>query len=188
MKGKILILLCLLASLGGSSTVFAAGDYTSKRINSLGEIKFDGTTKYAFQVLGEASGANALKDIFKNRFLRYGATQGSFTIVTMGEPSTSSNGYTSIESICTNMAGDGLRYTFTFKDSKGQMAYDGKYWGNFVSSGKTQDRIAGLESGNANIATVSIQAGSSAHANSFQVVVNNIPLSHINRRIGQNGC
>ena len=181
MKGKILILLCLLASLGGGSTVFAASDYSFKQIKSLEDIKLDGTTKYAFQILGEASGAKAaLPDAFKNRFLRYGAGHGSFTIVTMGEPDKETKGYTSIESICTNMAGEGLRYTFTFNGTNAQMGYDGKYWGNYKYSGNTQNRIAGLESGNANIATVSIQTGSAAYANSFQVVVNNIPLSHMN--------
>ena len=98
MKGKILILLCLLASLGGGSTVFAASDYSFKQIKSLEDIKLDGTTKYAFQILGEASGAKAaLPDAFKNRFLRYGAGHGSFTIVTMGEPDKETKGYTSIE-------------------------------------------------------------------------------------------
>ena len=183
MKGKILILLCLLASLGGGSTVFAASDYSYKQIKSLEEIKFDGTTKYAFQILGEASGVtNTLPAAFKNRFLRYGAGHGSFTIVTMGEPDKETKGYTSIESICTNMAGEGLRYTFTFNGTNAQMGYDGKYWGNYKYSGNTQNRIAGLESGNANIATVSIQTGSAAYANSFQVVVNNIPLSHMNNQ------
>ena len=40
MKGKILILLCLLASLGGSSTVSAAGGYSSKQITKLEDTDF----------------------------------------------------------------------------------------------------------------------------------------------------
>ena len=64
MKGKILILLCLLALLGGSSTVSAADGYSSKPITSLNEIKFDGKTKYAFQILGAATGYKALPSAF----------------------------------------------------------------------------------------------------------------------------
>lgn len=182
MKGKILILLCLLASLGGGSTVSAAGDdsYSYKEITSLQEIKCDGKTQYAFQILGAASGYKALPDAFKNRFLRYGAAQGNFTIVTMGENSASNKGYTSIETICQNMDDEGQRYTFTFKDSKAQMGYDGKYWGNFKVN-TVQNRIAGLVEGSADIVTVAIQTGSAAHSESFQVVVNGIPLCHINQ-------
>lgn len=180
MKGKILILLCLLALLGGSSTVSAAGGYSSKRITDLNEIKFDGKTKYAFEILGAAYGAKvALPPAFQNRFLRYGATQGTFTIVTMGENS-SNKGYTSIGDICQYMDTEGQRYTFTFKDSKAQMGSGGKYWGNFKSNGNTQNRIAGLDEGDANIVTVAIQKGSVAHDESFQIVVNGIPLCHIN--------
>lgn len=184
MKGKILILLCLLALLGGGSTVSAAGGYSSKRITDLNEIKFDGKTKYAFQILGAASGAKvALPSYFTSRFLRYGATQGTnpiYTIVTMGENSYTNKGYTSIGDICQYMDTEGQRYTFTFKDSKAQMGSGGKYWGNFISGGKTQYRIAGLDEGDANIVTVAIQNGSVAHDESFQIVVNGTPLCHIN--------
>lgn len=182
MKGKILIMLCLLALLGGGSTVSAAGGYSSKRITDLNEIKFDGKTKYAFQILGAASGTNvvALPSYFTSRFLRYGATQGNFTIVTMGENSYTNKGYTSIGDICQYMDTEGQRYTFTFKDSKAQMGSGGKYWGNFISGGKTQYRIAGLDEGDANIVTVAIQNGSVAHDESFQIVVNGTPLCHIN--------
>ena len=180
MKGKILILLCLLALLGGGSTVSADSGYSSKPITKLEDIKFDGKTKYAFQILGAAKDYKALPSAFQNRFLRYGYVHGTFTIVTMGFPDKTATGYTSIETICQNMATDGQQYTFTFKDSKAQMGYDNKYWGNYKFNGSIQNRIAGLNDGDANIATVSIQAGSAAHENSFQVVVNNIPLSHMN--------
>ncbi len=183
MKGKILILLCLLALLGGGSTVSAAGDdsYSYKEITSLQEIKCDGKTKYAFQILGAAKGYTALPSAFQNRFLRYGYVHGSFTIVTMGQPNKDTKGFTSIGDICKDMEGEGRQYTFTFKDSKkAQMGYDGKYWGNYKFNGNFQNRIGGLNEGDANIATVSIQAGSDAYENSFQVVVNNIPLSHMN--------
>ncbi len=181
MKGKILILLCLLALLGGSSTVSADGGYSSKEITKLEDIKFDGKTKYAFQILGAAKDYKALPSAFQNRFLRYGYVHGSFTIVTMGQPNKDTKGFTSIGDICKNMEGEGRQYTFTFKDSKkAQMGYDGKYWGNYKYNSSFQNRIGGLNEGDANIATVSIQAGSDAYENSFQVVVNNIPLSHMN--------
>ena len=181
MKGKILILLCLLALLGGSSTVSADGGYSSKEITKLEDIKFDGKTKYAFQILGAAKDYKALPSAFQNRFLRYGYVHGSFTIVTMGQPNKDTKGFTSICDICKNMEGEGRQYTFTFKDSKkAQMGYDGKYWGNYKYNSSFQNRIGGLNEGDANIATVSIQAGSDAYENSFQVVVNNIPLSHMN--------
>ena len=182
MKGKILILLCLLASLGGGSTVSAAtGDYSYKKITSLQEIKFDGKTKYAFQILGAASGTNKLPSTFQNRFLKYGYVHGSFTIVTMGENSSSNKGYTSIETICENMDTEGLRYTFTFNGTNAQMGYDGKYWGNYKYNNNTQNRIAGLVEGSADIVTVAIQTGSAAHSESFQVVVNGTPLCHMNQ-------
>ncbi len=182
MKGKILILLCLLALLGGGGTVSAAtGDYSYKKITSLQEIKFDGKTKYAFQILGAASGTNKLPSTFQNRFLKYGYVHGSFTIVTMGENSSSNKGYTSIETICQNMDTEGLRYTFTFNGTNAQMGYDGKYWGNYKYNNNTQNRIAGLVEGSADIVTVAIQTGSAAHSESFQVVVNGTPLCHMNQ-------
>ena len=185
MKGKFLIMLCLLALLGGGSTVSAAtGDYSYKKITSLQEIKFDGKTKYAFQILGAASGTNKLPSTFQNRFLKYGYVHGSFTIVTMGENSSSNKGYTSIETICENMDTEGLRYTFTFNGTNAQMGYDGKYWGNYKYNNNTQNRIAGLVEGSADIVTVKIQNGSSAHSGSFQVVVNDIPIGHLNGTTG----
>lgn len=146
MKGKILILLCLLASLGGGSTVFAASDYSSKRITSLEEIKFDGTTKYAFQMVAAEEGSNYL-----NRFLRYGiVTSGSIQVVGLGVSNTNS-GYTNIATICDNMTQEeGMRYAFTLSGSASSCVaknYDNTVWGN--TGGSYNNRPGGVAEENA---------------------------------------
>ena len=131
MKGKILILLCLLASLGGGSTVSAAGGYSSKQITKLEDIKFDGTTKYAFQMVAAEVGSNYL-----NRFLRYGiATNGSIQVVGLGVSNTNS-GYTNISTICDNMTQvEGKRYAFTLSGNATSCIAknnDNTVWGNEI--------------------------------------------------------
>lgn len=145
MKGKILILLCLLASLGGGSTVSAAGGYSSKQITKLEDIKFDGTTKYAFQMVAAEVGSNYL-----NRFLRYGiATNGSIQVVGLGLAS--SSGHTTISAICDDMTQvEGQRYAFTLTGSANSCIaknYDNTVWGN--AGGNYNNRPGGVSEGNA---------------------------------------
>ena len=145
MKGKILILLCLLALLGGGSTVSAAGGYSSKQITKLEDIKFDGTTKYAFQMVAAEYGSNYLK-----RFLRYGiTTSGSIQVVGLGLAS--SSGHTTISAICDEMTQvEGQRYAFTLTGSANSCIaknYDNTVWGN--AGGNYNNRPGGVSEGNA---------------------------------------
>lgn len=156
MKGKFLIMLCLLALLGGSSTVSAAGDdsYSSKEITSLDEIKFDGTTKYAFQMVAAEYGSNYLK-----RFLRYGiTTSGSIQVVGLGLAS--SSGHTTISAICDDMTQvEGQRYAFTLTGSANSCIaknYDNTVWGN--AGGKQNNRPGGVASAD-NAVALTLTAG-----------------------------
>ena len=161
MKGKILILLCLLASLGGSSTVFADSKYSSKQITLLKDIKFDGTTKYAFQVV-----AADYEYDYLNRFLRYGiVTSNSIQVVGLGL--TSGSGYTSISTICDNMTQEeGMRYAFTLSGSASSCVaknYDNTVWGN--AGGNYKNRPGGVAEENA--VPLTLVAGNTA--NTFRI-------------------
>ena len=148
MKGKILILLCLLASLGGGSTVSAAGGYSSKQITKLEDIKCDGTTKYAFQMVAAEYDVDS-KDL--NRFLRYGiATNGSIQVVGLGV-SNDNSGYTNISTICDNMTQqEGKRYAFTLSGNATSCIAknnDNTVWGN--AGGSYNNRPGGVAEENA---------------------------------------
>ena len=165
MKGKILILLCLLASLGGGSTVSAAGGYSSKQITKLEDIKFDGTTKYAFQMVAAEVGSNYL-----NRFLRYGiATNGSIQVVGLGVSNTNS-GYTNISTICDNMTQvEGKRYAFTLSGNATSCIAknnDNTVWGN--AGGSYNNRPGGVAEENA--VPLALVAGKTT--NTFRISMN----------------
>lgn len=154
MKGKILILLCLLALLGGGSTVSADGGYSSKEITKLEDIKFDGTTKYAFQMVAAEIGSNYLK-----RFLRYGLiTSGTTQVVGLGL--IDGSGYTNISTICENMTQvEGKRYAFTLSGSANSCKaknYDETFWGN--AGGKQNNRPGGVASAD-NAVALTLAAG-----------------------------
>lgn len=152
-------MLCLLALLGGGSTVSAAGGYSSNRITSLNQIKFDGTTKYAFQmVAAENDGSNYL-----NRFLRYGiATNGSIQVVGLAI-----SGHTTISAICDAMTQEeGKRYAFTLTGSANSCIaknYDKTVWGN--AGGDHNLRPGGVSEENA--VPLTLVAGK--NANTFRI-------------------
>lgn len=161
MKGKILILLCLLASLGGGSTVSAAGGYSSKQITKLEDIKFDGTTKYAFQMVAAEYDSDLL-----NRFLRYGiATNGSIQVVGLGLAS--SSGHTTISAICDDMTQvEGQRYAFTLSGSAASCIaknYDNTVWGN--AGGNYDNRPGGVSEENA----IPLTLGAGKTTNTFRI-------------------
>ncbi len=165
MKGKILILLCLLALLGGGSTVSAASDYSYKKITKLEDIKFDGTTKYAFQMVAAEVGSNYL-----NRFLRYGiATNGSIQVVGLGVSNTNS-GYTNISTICDNMTQvEGKRYAFTLSGNATSCIAknnDNTVWGN--AGGSYNNRPGGVAEENA--VPLALVAGKTT--NTFRISMN----------------
>lgn len=164
MKGKILILLCLLASLGGGSTVSAAGGYSSKQITKLEDIKFDGTTKYAFQMVAAEYDSDLL-----NRFLRYGiATNGSIQVVGLGLAS--SSGHTTISAICDDMTQEeGKRYAFTLSGSAASCIaknYDNTVWGN--AGGNYDNRPGGVSEENA----IPLTLGAGKTTNTFRISMN----------------
>lgn len=164
MKGKILILLCLLALLGGGSTVSAAGGYSSKQITKLEDIKFDGTTKYAFQMVAAEYDSDLL-----NRFLRYGiATNGSIQVVGLGLAS--SSGHTTISAICDDMTQEeGKRYAFTLSGSAASCIaknYDNTVWGN--AGGNYDNRPGGVSEENA----IPLTLGAGKTTNTFRISMN----------------
>lgn len=164
MKGKILILLCLLASLGGGSTVSAAGDYSYEQITKLEDIKFDGTTKYAFQMVAAEYDSDLL-----NRFLRYGiATNGSIQVVGLGLAS--SSGHTTISAICDDMTQEeGKRYAFTLSGSAASCIaknYDNTVWGN--AGGNYDNRPGGVSEENA----IPLTLGAGKTTNTFRISMN----------------
>ena len=164
MKGKILILLCLLASLGGGSTVSAAGGYSYEQITKLEDIKFDGTTKYAFQMVAAEYDSDLL-----NRFLRYGiATNGSIQVVGLGLAS--SSGHTTISAICDDMTQEeGKRYAFTLSGSAASCIaknYDNTVWGN--AGGNYDNRPGGVSEENA----IPLTLGAGKTTNTFRISMN----------------
>ena len=166
MKGKILILLCLLASLGGGSTVSAAGGYSSKQITKLEDIKFDGTTKYAFQMVAAEYDVDSK---YLNRFLRYGiATNGSIQVVGLGLAS--SSGHTTISAICDDMTQEeGKRYAFTLSGSAASCIaknYDNTVWGN--AGGNYDNRPGGVSEENA----IPLTLGAGKTTNTFRISMN----------------
>lgn len=132
--------------LGGGSTVSADSGYSYNEITKLKDIKFDGTTKYAFQMVAAEIGSNYLK-----RFLRYGiATNGSIQVVGLGV-SNSNSGHTTISAICGDMTQvEGKRYAFTLTGSANSCIaknYDNTVWGN--AGGNYNNRPGGVSEGNA---------------------------------------
>ena len=164
MKGKILILLCLLASLGGGSTVSAAGGYSYEQITKLEDIKFDGTTKYAFQMVAAEYDSDLL-----NRFLRYGiATNGSIQVVGLGLAS--SSGHTTISAICDDMTQEeGKRYAFTLSGNATSCIAknnDNTVWGN--AGGNYDNRPGGVSEENA----IPLTLGAGKTTNTFRISMN----------------
>lgn len=132
----------------GGSTVSAAGGYSSKQITKLEDIKFDGTTKYAFQMVAAEYDVDSK---YLNRFLRYGiATNGSIQVVGLGV-SNDNSGYTNISTICDNMTQqEGKRYAFTLSGNATSCIAknnDNTVWGN--AGGSYNNRPGGVAEENA---------------------------------------
>ena len=142
----------------------AAGGYSSKQITKLEDIKFDGTTKYAFQMVAAEYDSDLL-----NRFLRYGiATNGSIQVVGLGLAS--SSGHTTISAICDDMTQEeGKRYAFTLSGSATSCIaknYDNTVWGN--AGGNYDNRPGGVSEENA----IPLTLGAGKTTNTFRISMN----------------
>lgn len=165
----------LLAILGGVATEVSA-QYKATKVTTANEIDFTGKTKYAIKAV-RAVGTSDLSDKLKGRFLRYGHVVSGLTYVMIGNPtsSTTNSGYTSEGDICTNIDGEGRKYTFTFTGTAEEFVVknceDETLWGN----NGTKDRPIGQ----GQTSTIKVKLYDQSNGE-FTLETNGYPYRHTN--------
>lgn len=118
-----------------------------------------------------------MSDKLKGRFLRYGHVVSGLTYVMIGNPtsSTSNSGYTSEGDICTNIDGEGRKYTFTFTGTAEEFVVknceDETLWGN----NGTKDRPIGQ----GQTSTIKVKLYDQSNGE-FTLETNGYPYRHTN--------
>lgn len=161
--------------IGGVATEVSA-QYKATKVTTANEIDFTGKTKYAIKAV-RAVGTSDLSDKLKGRFLRYGHVVSGLTYVMIGNPtsSTTNSGYTSEGDICTNIDGEGRKYTFTFTGTAEEFVVknceDETLWGN----NGTKDRPIGQ----GQTSTIKVKLYDQSNGE-FTLETNGYPYRHTN--------